>query len=231
MKISVVIPTLNEEKLLPLTLESLSQQTRVPDEIIIIDGGSTDKTVKIAQSYKTKIHMYPDLTISGARQKGLEYASGDVIVTTDADTIVPPHWLKKIEKAYEDPAVVTAYSSFTVSDGWIIYKFYVNSIFPFFMTMLRLFGTHISPGQNTSFRKQNAIEVGGYPIDFKAAEDIEIVRRLKKSGKILYVPDNLVTSSGRRGKEGWSWFPRMTIGIIKYLLFHKADTFSFKHFR
>lgn len=80
-KISTVIPTLNEEKNLPKLLKELSKHA---DEIIVVDGYSKDKTVKIAKKFGSKV-IFDDKGKGSALRKGMEEASGDIIVSMDAD--------------------------------------------------------------------------------------------------------------------------------------------------
>src|SRR5512143_1531574 len=97
MTISVVIPAYNEEKYLPRTLESLKKLDRKPDEIVVVDGGSTDKTASIAREHGATVITVAHRGIGFARDKGLMKATGDIVAYTDADTVVPHDWLTKIE--------------------------------------------------------------------------------------------------------------------------------------
>ena len=128
MKISVVIPALNEEKLLPKTLASLNQQTRKPDEIIVVDASSTDKTAMLAKDAGAIVISIPKKTIGYSRQQGLFKATGDIVATTDADAILPPDWIERIERALTKPGVVGYFGGFRVIDGPKLYSFYINRI-------------------------------------------------------------------------------------------------------
>lgn len=231
MTISVVIPAYNEEKYLPKTLTSIAYLSRKPDEVLIIDAQSTDKTPEIAKQFGAKSIIIPHRGIGYARQKGLEAASGDVIAFTDADTIVPHDWLTKIEQSLAKPNIVAVYSGYKVYDGWFPYRFTINYIHPLIFFFFHYIGFPIAPGQNTAFWKTKGFEAGGYPIDFKAAEDIEMIRRLKTVGKIIYRYDNYVSSSGRRGNEGFAFFIRMARGLSYYFVTRKANTFDFPDIR
>lgn len=81
MKVSIVIPTLNEEKNLPYVLKEIPDSI---DEVIIVDGHSKDKTVEIAKQFKAKV-IYDDVGKGSALMKGMEEAKGDIIITMDAD--------------------------------------------------------------------------------------------------------------------------------------------------
>ena len=95
MKISVVIPALNEEKLLPELFESLKNQTRKSDEIIVVNGGSTDRTVAVAEHFGARVITVPRITIGYSRQQGLLAATGDVVAFTDADVLLPRTGLQR----------------------------------------------------------------------------------------------------------------------------------------
>lgn len=231
MKISVVIPTYNEEKYLSKTLESIASLSRKPDEILVIDADSTDATKLIAEQGGARVAVIPHRGIGFARQQGLEAATGDVIAFTDADTVVPPDWLTIIEAKLAVPGVAAVYGSYSVDEGWFPYVFFINYIQPALFHFLYLIGLPLAPGQNTAFWRKKGFEAGGYPVDFKSCEDIEMIRRLKTVGKIAYTPKNCVLSSGRRGNEGIGLLFRMVRGLALYYTTRKAETFSFPDIR
>lgn len=227
MKISVVIPAYNEEKYLPKTLASLELLERKPDEVIVIDGGSTDKTASVARSLGARVVTIEHRGIGYARQKGIEAAKWDIIAFTDSDTIVPANWLTIIEETLSVPRVVGVFGIFKVPDGWWLYRYYVNLIQPILNYIYYAFGIPMAPGQNIAFWKEKAVSVGGFPIDFKIAEDIEMARRLQTVGKVAFRTDLVVTSSGRRGNEGPTLMLRVLKAFIFYFVFRKANTIGF----
>src|SRR5690242_15357550 len=111
--ITVLVPAYNEEKLIGVCLESLAQQKPVPDEILIVDNASTDRTPEIIKEF---IASHPELNVHSiyeskkgcipARDAGWRVAQGDIIVHVDADETFPPGWMAKIQAALaEDPSV------------------------------------------------------------------------------------------------------------------------------
>ena len=90
----------------------------------------------------------------------------------------------------------------------------------------------MATGQNMAFYKEKALSVGGFPEEFRIAEDIEIARRLMRIGKIIFRQDFYVWASGRRGHEG---FGRLIQRIFKaffyYFVFRKADKVGFPDVR
>lgn len=231
MRISIVIPAYNEEKYLPHTLQSIQKLLRKPDEVIVIDGESTDQTGAIAKQFGAKVIRIPKTTIGAARQAGLAAATCDIIATTDADTIVPTLWLNKIETALTEPGVVGVYSGYRVPDGRLFYRFIINVVHPFIFFLSQWWERPIGSGQNTAYLRKAALAAGGYPTRFQSVEDIELMRRLKRIGKIRYLHNNYVSSSGRRGNEGIAFLFRMTVGLWRYYKTGSAETFSFPNIR
>ncbi|MCL4360281.1 glycosyltransferase [Patescibacteria group bacterium] len=231
MTISVVIPAYNEEALLPKTLTSLRHLIRKPDEIIVIDGGSTDGTKAIARRSGASVYTIQHRGIGYARQQGIEHAKGDVIAFTDADTLVPDDWLTKIEQTLSRPSVSCVFGTFRVPDGWLPYRIYINRLQPILNQFYFWMGIPMAPGQNIAFWKKKALAVGGFPTDFKIAEDIEMARRLKRTGKLVLRQDLIVVSSGRRGSEGPGLLLRTFKAFFLYLFFRKANTIGFPDIR
>ena len=86
-KISVVIPTYNEERYIEKCLQSLVNQTLNRDdfEIVVVDGGSADRTVELAEGYADIVIPQESKGVGGARNDGVEVSRGELIATTDAD--------------------------------------------------------------------------------------------------------------------------------------------------
>ena len=96
MKLTVVIPTLNEEKDLYKTLESTKG---LADETLVIDSGSTDKTTQIAKQYGARVINHPFVSFSDTRNFGNEQAKGDWILSLEADVVVPVKLATEIRQA------------------------------------------------------------------------------------------------------------------------------------
>ena len=109
--VSIVLVCLNEEALISKCLDSLVSQTSkatpTPTEIIIVDGNSVDKTVKIAQSY-AKTHSWVSVVVehkrgtAAARNRGIAEAQFDLIAFIDADCVAPPQWLDILATSYTE---------------------------------------------------------------------------------------------------------------------------------
>jgi len=231
MTISVVIPAYNEEKLLPQTLASLTKLDRKPDEIIVVNASSTDKTAEIAEKAGAIVITVPKASIGYSRQQGLLKATSDVVATTDADAVLPHDWLNRIEYALSQPGTVGYFGGFHVFDGPPLYQFYVNRVQPIFNSVFfALFRIPMSTGQNMGFYRKLAIEAGGFPENFRMAEDIEIARRMMTKGKIKFTQKEYVLASGRRGFEKGLFIRAFKVFFL-YFLFRKADTIGFPDVR
>src|SRR3989344_7794863 len=101
MKISVVIPAFNEEKNIDKLIQSLLNQEEPADEIIVVDNNSTDHTDAIVKNYNVRILHEPKQGITHARNRGFDEAKYEIIARTDADTVLPTDWIRKIKNDFK----------------------------------------------------------------------------------------------------------------------------------
>lgn len=106
MKVSVIVTVLNEGEALRPLLDSLIEQSRQPDELVICDGGSTDNTLEILQEYMAwlplKIISEPGANISRGRNLAIAAAAGPMIASTDAGVVLTPYWLEDLVRPIEE---------------------------------------------------------------------------------------------------------------------------------
>lgn len=100
MRLSVVIPVRNDAAMLATALESLGRQHRPPDEIVVVDNGSSDRSADVARAAGARVVPQPVRGIPSAASTGYDAATGAVIARIDADTICPPNWLARIERRF-----------------------------------------------------------------------------------------------------------------------------------
>ena len=234
MKLSVVIPAYNEEKYIGRTLDSIKKLELGGHEleILVIDGDSKDKTAEVAKSHGARVKHEPHKGIGFARQHGIMHATGDIIAFTDADTIVPKDWLMRHVETLLKPDVSFTFGTFRVPDGKFPYYHFVNYVQPYWLWIAnRLFGKPIAAGQNLAFWRKKALEVGGFDDQIRLFEDIDFAIRMKKVGKAVFIPDLIVTSSGRRSNEGWGFFWRMTVVSFKYFVLGIRSLGGFRDYR
>jgi glycosyltransferase involved in cell wall biosynthesis len=118
MKVSIIATVLNEGPAIRDLLDSLAAQTRAPDEVVIVDGGSTDDTISIVQAYADdgrlplRVLVEPGANISRGRNVAIADASGDIIASTDAGVQLAPGWLAELVAPFESenpPQVVAGF--------------------------------------------------------------------------------------------------------------------------
>lgn len=206
--ISIVVPAYNEEKSIKCCLDALSmQKTSERYEIIIVDNNSTDKTKEIVSNYKSKIALRlvseKKKGAGPARAKGFGLAKGNIFLSTDADTIVPPDWVQTFVRELKESDAIAVTGPCKIEDcSWI-----KNTIFnfcqPLAMRIYRaFFGHYWLSGFNYGIRKEVYLCVGGIDVNVNMLDDIELSFRVSKIGKIRFVPKCPVKTSGRRFKKG-----------------------------
>jgi glycosyltransferase involved in cell wall biosynthesis len=220
--ISVIVPSFNEEENIAQCLVSLSHQTvdRTGYEIIVIDGGSTDRTCEIARKYADMVFIQTSKKVGGARNDGVMASKGDIIASTDADCILPPDWLARIRNEFADPAVVQVYGPVYPIEDSIgnHFSLFLANTFSRIGYYSRTF--YYTLGCNTAFRKDAFIKAGMYRC-IDAGDDIEIAMRMKDEGKIRFDGKLKVGFSMRRYqqygtlKSLYEWF---------YIVAHGGET-------
>jgi Glycosyltransferases, probably involved in cell wall biogenesis len=114
--VSIVIPAYNEEDQLALCLDAIARQTVKPFEVIVVDNNSTDNTVKIARKYPfVTVLRERRQGVVHARNAGFNAARGDIIGRIDAETVLSPDWVERVQKIFtnSDVDVVTGSVGFT----------------------------------------------------------------------------------------------------------------------
>lgn len=190
-RISVIIPALNEARYITATLQS-AQRGR-PQEILVVDGGSTDDTVALARAAGARvIHSRP----GGARQMnaGAAQAAGNALVFLHADTLLPADYPEVVAGTLRDPAVAAGAFRFQMGEKlagqWFI-EWTAN---------LRSQWRQSPYGDQALFLRRSLFEeIGGFA-DLPIMEDCEIVRRLRKHGRVVTAAAAAITS-GRRWRR------------------------------
>lgn len=202
--VSVVIPALNEEGFLERTLKSLSKQDFKQFELIVVNNNSVDKTAKIAEEFGAKVIFELKKGIGHARQRGFLEAKGEIIATTDADTILPKNWISRIVKEFKKRKKMVAFGGlFILYSGTLASKTVISRLAYPAWILDRLFsGGWSLPGVNCSVRKKAFLEVGGFNVDLTLGEDADLSQRLKKVGKVVLDRKFVVLTSGRRFRNG-----------------------------
>lgn len=216
-KISVVIPAYNEEKFIYKTLESLQKQNYPGQyEVIVINNASTDNTAKIAEKYGVKVFYEARKGESWAKQLGFEKATGEFIATTDADTLLPTDWLKKMaEELLQEDELVAVGGWFRIKEGPIITRLILNYLSPPATSLYRLiFGKEILYDPNFMVKRKALLTAGGYKNLDSMHEDLVFANKLAKVGKVKFFSNkkwSVITSSRR-------WDKNLAYALIPYIV-------------
>lgn len=214
IRISFIIPTLNEEDYIRSTLEAISNQTipREEYEIIVIDSRSTDNTVKISEEYADEIISEKNKNISNGRNKGAELARGKILIFIDADTIIEPTLAEKVLKKFQDERIAGAYVRYIYSFKSKILKL-INNLAITLLTLFHSVNNNciIISGACLIVRRVNFNKINGFNEKLETSEDIKLYHDLKKTGKFVFIDETVQTSTRRFKKMGW-------FATIKYYL-------------
>jgi len=208
--ISVVIPAYNEEKNIAQCLNAFTRQTtKKKFEIILVNNTSTDETRTIAETYTNKVVLRiisdPVKGRGHARSTGFSHADGNIILSSDADAIVPNNWIEKLSTALsERPKAVAVTGTCFINDCSPATNFLFNHFQPLFMRIYRLiFGHYWLSGFSFGILKDAYVKSGGFDPALNVQEDIDLSFKVTKIGKILFLPNIPVLFSGRRFQYGF----------------------------
>ncbi len=220
VKYSIIVPALDEEKLLGSMLAQFTPDlvARYGIEVIVSDGGSSDRTLAIAEAGAHRVvrnEPYVKQTISMGRNAGASVATGEVFIFLNADTRIqnPALFFGRIGEELADPAVVAITASVAVypEEERRIDRWY-HGFYNWFFYMMNRVGMGMGRGECHVIRRKEFEKVRGYANRIVAGEDYELFRRLERRGRIRFLRELLVYESPRRyRKYGYayvtaSWF-------------------------
>lgn len=209
--LSIIVPTLNEEKYLPRLLESIKSQNFFDYEIIVSDGGSKDKTEEKAKSFK--VNFITDSSIkhpSAQRNNGAKVSRGETLLFLDADSVLPANFLPSVYEEFikKDLAVAGFYIKFNPNKPhYNIYSFISN-------TICRLKQYTKNPAAiGAGLMSKNSIHkaINGFDLKIALAEDYDYCERAARLGKFRILTSAKILYSARRiekegfFKSGWKW--------------------------
>jgi len=207
MKISVIIPALNEEKTIASSLVALAALG--PDEILVVDGGSQDRTVEICRKFPVEVAASER---GRARQmnRGAALADGDVLLFLHADTRLPPSAFQDVAQALNKPGCLGG--RFDVElDG----KHWMLKVIGALINC-RSRVTRVGTGDQAIFVRREVFQrLGGYP-DIPLMEDIAFARALKRAGEVACLRSRVVTSA-RRWESAGIWRTILKMWMLKCL--------------
>ena len=226
--LSIVIPTLNEEKYLPRLLGSIRRQSFSDFEIIVADAYSEDGTASLARRENCKVVFSTGKLPAREKNKGAEVTQGELLLFVDADAILPEDFFKNAVEEF-------SHRNLDVASFYLKSK---NKIHNFVFIFLYNFPAKIT--QKILPQAMNAIlikkslhqKIGGFDEEIRLGEELDYLRRGNKFGKFGILNSCKVLISSRRfRKDGWfkSWFKYLLCQVHMIFLGPvRSDVFKYR---
>ena len=209
LKATVVVPYYNAGSYVNETMQSILSQTRLPDEIIIVNDGSTDELSlrKLDEMEKIKnvniVHQ-ENSGVGAALTKGAKLASGEVVFEVDSDDILDKKYVEKFMNVFENDetvdGVTCGYNLFFDGVSWREEKNVHRKYMPDGLEIPRVFFENCAGGQNSAFRKSALEKIGYWDKRFSTAQDWGIwLQFLERGLKQKIIPEYLYYYRVRKG--------------------------------
>lgn len=222
MKVSVYIPCFNGERHIAQCIASLLTQSHLPDEIVVVDDGSTDNSAKIATTYPIKLVQHDrNRGLAAARNTGISHTSGDIVASIDADCFASRDWLRRLVRTLERNPHVAGIAGCLIegnrrrlADRWRMHHMPQNH------GAKLIANPSFLHGANTVFRRTALNAVNGYNTDFRTnGEDFDLCFRMRKilpDRHLVYDPRPKVTHMRE------DTIPSVIRARFRYLFFPQA---------
>ena len=209
IRLSFVVPAFNEEALLPSCLQAIQAEiTRsgVSAEIVVVDNASTDRTGEVARGFPGVVVVHEARKgLVQARKAGFEASSGVLVANIDADTLVPPGWIDRVEAEFaRDASLVAVSGPYDYYDVPMRIRaaarlFYIVGFGTYCFNRYVLRVGSMVQGGNFVIQREALIRAGGFDPSFTFyGEDTDIARRMAQVGSVKFTWVLMAKSSGRR---------------------------------
>ncbi len=212
MRLSIIIPTLNEEAALPETLRSIAQAAPCA-EVLVVDGGSTDRTREVAEGFRALDVRWLGAPRGRGNQMnaGAAAATGDVLLFLHADTTLPAGAQEMVRRVMEEPRILGG--NFRIR---FVPRAPLADLFTWCYNVRS--HLHIFYGDSAIFiRREVFQELGGYRAEL-LMEDIDLVLRLRRAGRLAYLRDAPVCSSARRFQSVRAGIKSLAVWTLLHVL-------------
>jgi glycosyltransferase involved in cell wall biosynthesis len=222
IEVSIICTVKNEEETIEDFLLSICRQTMAPDEIIIVDGGSSDRTIAIVQNYLTQLPirliMANGANISTGRNIAVTNSKNEIIAGADGGCKLHPEWLENITRVFEKNPRMDVVSG--VYSPWCKSEFEEVASHLVFPSISKLNSdTFLPSSRSIAYKKSMWKEVGGYPEWLKTAEDTYFDVQCKRNGAKFFLATDAIVY----------WRVRSTLKAIfrQYYNYAKGDGCAF----
>jgi glycosyltransferase involved in cell wall biosynthesis len=206
IRLSVVIPAYNEESYLAECLEAVLAElvattARGPFEVVVVDNGSTDQTAAIAGCFpEVRVVFEPHKGLTRARQRGLQEARGAILAYVDADTRMPPGWIRRVIDTFDgDDQVVCVSGPYVYHDVTRVKAALVRLYWRVIATPAYGLTGYMAVGGNFAARAGALAMIRGFDMTIPFyGEDTDIARRLAGVGHVVFNKDLIMLTSARR---------------------------------
>lgn len=216
MKVSLVTTVLNAGGHIGPFLETVAAQTRAPDEVVVVDGGSTDGTLEeLRRAEGITLIEDPGASIARGRNVAIAAAAHDVIAVSDADCLLEPDWLEHLLRPLESGADVAMGA----------YRPIAETFFHRCMAAVNLpdpeaweEATFMPSGRSVAFRRDAIQAAGGYPEWLAIGEDMYVDRRWRELGMDMRLARDAVA--------WWRLRPDLRSTWIQYVRYARGDAIA-----
>jgi len=175
--VSVVIPVYNGRKTLPACLAGLQRQTHIPDEVIVVDDGSTDGSARVAAQFGVTVLSQENAGPGAARNYGARVARGDVILFIDADCAPAPDWVEAMLTAFANPEVAGAKGEYRTHQPQLVARFVQQEYQSRYDRMAGQSNIDFIDTYSAGYRRQLFLDAGGFDTTFLKNQDQEFSGR------------------------------------------------------
>ncbi len=210
MKISIIIPTLNEAKNIGQLISHLITNSNEDlKELLVVDGGSNDGTSRIAKEAGATVIICPTKGRSCQMNEGAKKSTGEILYFVHADTLPPASYMTDIQQAVENGFPMGCYR----------FKFdSKKKILKFNAYMTRFDKLYCRGGDQTLFVTREVFDdLGGYPYDYRIMEEYDLMERAREKYNFKIIPKEVIVSA--RKYEGRSWFRVMLANSIVFQMY------------
>lgn len=185
MTVTVVIPVYNGEKYITHCLDALSKQIRPPDEVIVVDDGSTDRSAALAEARSVRVIRQKNLGPAAARNNGIQHANGELILFTDSDCEPDPYWVIEMENSLNNPEIAGVKGAYVTQQTGTVPRLVQFEFEERYDLMEKYPVIDFIDTYSAGFQRDVLRQMGGFNCTLIKNEDVDLSYRLASAGETL----------------------------------------------